>query len=94
MACNCCNNCCHHCCHHCPSRPTTPSCATLAKDVTKLINKINTKGDELEDAFDALEDTGCIKSANTGCNGCGCNHCGCNNCGCNRNSDFHYGICR
>ena len=85
MACNrCCNHCCHICCHH---RPTTPSCATLARDVNKLIDKIETKVDQLEDAFDALEDRGCIKSAR---NWNDWNHCNC----CNRNSNFHYGICR
>nr|WP_307993265.1 hypothetical protein [uncultured Niameybacter sp.] len=77
MACNWGSNCGCNCnCGGC-NQAQRRGCTCLANDVRNLI-------EELEEAFEELEEADCIRSTNQ--NSCGCN----NNCACNRGC----GCCR
>ncbi|MEG1928317.1 MAG: hypothetical protein RR090_06815, partial [Niameybacter sp.] len=63
------------------NRPVQKGCTCLAKDVYTLIEKLEDTLEDLEAAWDALEDAGCLKET-TNSGNCGCGNCGCGNCGC------------
>lgn len=82
--CGCHNNCgCGNGCgNNCGgSAPVRRGCTCLANDLQSRIDDLVDDIEDLQEAFDRLEDEDCIRK-NAGCgNNCGCHGCGCHGCG-------------
>ena len=60
-------------------------CRRLANEVERRINDLKEDIRRLDNAFDRLEDRGCIRgTSRDDDNGHGCRRCGCRRCGCRR----------
>ena len=60
-------------------------CRRLANEVERHINDLKEDIRRLDNAFDRLEDRGCIRgTSRDDDNGRGCRRCGCRRCGCRR----------
>ena len=60
-------------------------CRRLANEVERRINDLKEDIRRLDNAFDRLEDRGCIRgTSRDDDNGRGCRRCGCRRCGCRR----------